>query len=478
MAPTLLPPTPFAAHLSTRTLQPHAATSSLHRRRCSSLFHLHSSSDASTPSAASTALQCPYFQSYVPSSLACGRSSRCSLLIRTTDWYKHTRGASMDHSVLCSASKKRGFGQYVTKKEKNPKESNQSTSEARNFVSQEPNTRNQQAPQLASGSSRNLNNASFDQIFLEKVEVVRRSAMEQKKAEEDKISQAIDYDGPVVSEENTIGFATKVGVGVAVTVFGLVFAFGDFLPYGSVSLNEDAATVQKKLAEEEKSILKTKLEEYKETLSNSPEDLSALKGAIVTMKDLGEYQQASSLLEKMTKERPNNADAFRLLGDIKFELKDYDGSVSAYHNSLSASGIVDFEVLRGLTNSFLAAGKSDQAVQTLLSYQDILSESDLVGFGTDVDNKVKMNKQRFNVDPIEVDLLLGKSYSDWGHVSDAVAVYDQLISKHPDDFRGYLAKGIILKQTGNIGDAERMFIQARFFAPANVKPIVDRYLAK
>lgn len=43
-----------------------------------------------------------------------------------------------------------------------------------------------------------------------------------------------------------------------------------------------------------------------------------------------------------------------------------------------------------------------QAVQTLLSYQDILSESDLVGLGTDVDNKVKMDKQRFNVDPIEV----------------------------------------------------------------------------
>lgn len=37
-------------------------------------------------------------------------------------------------------------------------------------------------------------------------------------------------------------------------------------------------------------------------------------------------------------------------------------------------------------------------------------------------------------------MLLGKAYSDWGHVSDAVAVYDQLISSHPDDFRGYLAK--------------------------------------
>lgn len=40
----------------------------------------------------------------------------------------------------------------------------------------------------------------------------------------------------------------------------------------------------------------------------------------------------------------------------------------------------------------------------------------------------------------QVDLLLGKAYSDWGHISDAVSVYDQLISSYPNDFRGYLAK--------------------------------------
>ncbi|KAK2437262.1 Tetratricopeptide repeat (TPR) superfamily protein [Trifolium repens] len=39
-----------------------------------------------------------------------------------------------------------------------------------------------------------------------------------------------------------------------------------------------------------------------------------------------------------------------------------------------------------------------------------------------------------------VELLLGKAYSDFGHVGDAIAVYDQLISTHTDDFRGYLAK--------------------------------------
>lgn len=43
----------------------------------------------------------------------------------------------------------------------------------------------------------------------------------------------------------------------------------------------------------------------------------------------------------------------------------------------------------------------------------------------------------------QVDLLLGKAYSDWGHISDAVTVYDNLITEHPEDFRGYLAKVLI-----------------------------------
>ena len=40
-------------------------------------------------------------------------------------------------------------------------------------------------------------------------------------------------------------------------------------------------------------------------------------------------------------------------------------------------------------------------------------------------------------------MLLGKAYSDWGRVTDAVSVYDQLISRHPNDFRGYLAKVLV-----------------------------------
>lgn len=54
----------------------------------------------------------------------------------------------------------------------------------------------------------------------------------------------------------------------------------------------------------------------------------------------------------------------------------------------------------------------------------------------------------------QVELLLGKAYSDWGHVSDAVSIYDQLISNHPDDFRGYLAKvHVVIWFTYHVNDS-------------------------
>lgn len=38
-----------------------------------------------------------------------------------------------------------------------------------------------------------------------------------------------------------------------------------------------------------------------------------------------------------SKEKPNDADVFRLLGEVKYELKDYEGSVAAYKSSAMVS---------------------------------------------------------------------------------------------------------------------------------------------
>ncbi|KAL0441245.1 UNVERIFIED_CONTAM: hypothetical protein Sradi_0063400 [Sesamum radiatum] len=95
--------------------------------------------------------------------------------------------------------------------------------------------------------------------------------------------------------------------------------------------------------------------------------------------------------------------------------------------SLEASNSVDFEILRGLTNSLLAAKRPDEAVQVLLASREHLNKEKSK---RNDDETVSTAEKRSDVDPIQVDLLLGKAYSDWGHISDAVSVYDQLISSH------------------------------------------------
>ncbi|KAL1551882.1 hypothetical protein AAHA92_19670 [Salvia divinorum] len=377
-------------------------------------------------------------------------ATAAAMLRRHSEFSSSLTRSRFGVSVQCSDSS-RGFAP----KSKNPDSKKIKSKQSSN------------SPNQASGlNSPKTNCSSSDDLdFEQRLQAIKKSALEQKK-EEKKVIGAIDYDAPVENNSTTIGLGTKIGVGVAVVTFGLVFALGDFLPSGSVSPTEEAATVNK-ISEEERSFLEKRLKEFEKTLATSPEDSTALEGAAVTLAEMREYKRSATLLEKLTEKKPKEPDAFRLLGEVKYELKDYEGSVLAYWNAERASRSVDFEILRGLTNSLLSAKKSDEAVKTLLAARERLNK-EAIGDGVTAE-------MRSDVDPIQVELLLGKAYADWGHISDAVAVYDQIISSHPDDFRGYLAKGIIMKENGSIGDAERMFIQARFFAPDKAKALVDKY---
>ncbi|KAJ4884717.1 Tetratricopeptide repeat (TPR)-like superfamily protein [Raphanus sativus] len=364
--------------------------------------------------------------------------------------------------IRCSDSNpKRGFG---SKKEERDPSLQKRKSSSKQSVS---------APRKAPGLNSQFEGKprrSFDDVdFEERLETIRRSALEKKKTEVVNEFGPIDYDAPVQSDQKTIGLGTKVGVGIAVVVFGLVFALGDFLPTGSDSPTEKTSVVKNKISEEEKTTLQQRLKEFETTLDGTPNDQTALEGAAVTLTNLGEYSRAATLLEKLAKERPTDPDVFRLLGEVNYELKNYEGSIAAYKISEKVSKGIDLEVTRGLMNAYLAAKKPDEAVKFLLDTRERLNTRKT----STADSVTAENEP--DLDPIQVELLLGKAYSDWGHISDAIAVYDRLISEHPEDFRGYLAKGIILKENGSRGDAERMFIQARFFAPDKAKAFVDRY---
>ncbi|KAM7254228.1 hypothetical protein ACFE04_031910 [Oxalis oulophora] len=66
-----------------------------------------------------------------------------------------------------------------------------------------------QAPGLNSQYDGKSRSASLDFDFEERLQSVRRSALEQKKADEKKEFGAIDYDAPVESGKKTIGLGTK-----------------------------------------------------------------------------------------------------------------------------------------------------------------------------------------------------------------------------------------------------------------------------
>jgi len=85
--------------------------------------------------------------------------------------------------------------------------------------------------------------------------------------------------------------------------------------------------------------------------------------------ELGEYSEVASLLTQKSTKDP---DAFRLLGDLRYVLEDYDRSVVAYRNGIMDSSTGSLEVLSGLTNALVAAKNPNEVVQELLAAKDRL----------------------------------------------------------------------------------------------------------
>ncbi|XVF86241.1 hypothetical protein PTKIN_Ptkin18bG0024700 [Pterospermum kingtungense] len=312
----------------------------------------------------------------------------------------------LSFQIQCSDSDlKRGFGSKKPNKKAN-KASTSREQKGINLQQRKPTGKQYgpsppQAPGLSVQFDGKSNDSSLDIDFDERLEAIRRAALEQKKAEEQKEFGAIDYDAPVELEKKPIGLGTKIGVGVAVAVFGLVFALGDFLPSASVNPPEEAAVVDKKLSQEQKATLQARLKQFESTLKNSPKDPVALEGAAVTLTELGDHARAASLLQDLAKEKTNDPDVFRLLGEVKYELKDYDGSAAAYKLSAAVSKDVDFEVLWGLTNALLASKRPDEAVQLLLSTREHLNTERSMRPNLKVDSN-KMETESQMLDPIQV----------------------------------------------------------------------------
>ncbi|CAI5462286.1 unnamed protein product [Closterium sp. Yama58-4] len=376
-----------------------------------------------------------------------------------------------------------------------------------------------------------------DRLFEERLREVRRQAEEKKRAKAVQSTAAIDYDNPqteplVDTAELTKDLPTKIGIGIAATVFAAIFAFGDILPAPSPPKQQqvvDASGIAVgKMTDAQRKQREDQLKEFEGRLAATPdnrealegaavlyaelgqygqaaqrlEQLSqacsskALEGAAVLYAELGQYGQAAQRLEQLSQARGQNRDpgVQRLLGEVRFELGEYGASAAAYRRAIKAvdellaarqrvaaaaaaaavggeeaaeqEGVADeVQVALLLGKAYAAWGRPGDAAAV---YDGLIASrpDDFRGYLA----KVCLYKMAFS-------MLLGKAYAAWGRPGDAAAVYGRLIASRNDDFRGYLAKGLFLKDNGNQAEADRMFLQARYLAPDQVKVLVDR-LAK
>ncbi|XP_058222645.1 receptor-like kinase LIP2 isoform X1 [Rhododendron vialii] len=144
-------------------------------------------------------------------------------------------------TICCSSSdsnRRRGFGRQPIAKNKDKKAHKVTTSlaeqdavlEARKTSTGQPGSINR-APGLSFQSDGKSSNIAMDLEFEERLKAVKRSALEQKKIDESKEYESIDYDALVESDRSTVGLGTKIGIGGAIAVFGLVFALEILFPW-------------------------------------------------------------------------------------------------------------------------------------------------------------------------------------------------------------------------------------------------------
>ncbi|BBN00875.1 hypothetical protein MPTK1_2g02840 [Marchantia polymorpha subsp. ruderalis] len=316
--------------------------------------------------------------------------------------------------------------------------------------------------------------------FERKLANIKRLAEEQKKVDEAKKFGAIDYDAPVPASPTALAdnvFA-KFGIGLAVIVFGLLFALGDNLPSISPKAEKAGLVEKMQLKPDERVKLEAQVKNLEEALQKNPEDRFSLEGAGVIYAQLGDFDKAAEFLSKIVQKSPRDVEALRLLAEVQGGKGDFDASIVAYRAAIRASPKESMTLLQGLTDTLIAANKPGEAVGELLAARTRLKTSVQQGLlPSNADDSTQgLNPQNYEqIDPIQVELLLGRSYAAWGKPGDAVSVYDELITRYPDDFRGYLAKGVLLKDQGKTADSERMFIQARYLAPPEAKGVVDKY---
>jgi tetratricopeptide (TPR) repeat protein len=243
-----------------------------------------------------------------------------------------------------------------------------------------------------------------------------------------------------------------IRVGSAILAVGLLLVF---LPS---DLTASAPVRQRELTPEVLEQVKQRAEEYEKQLESTPQDVAGLKGAAESYVVLEDYASAAPLLQRLVDIDPsienvgNLADVWTAAGKPFKAAEAYKNAIEADWSGARPSP----SLLKGLVDALDKDGRYGLS----LSY-------------------IKDFRQKSIADDVDLDLLEARVYSGWkGHGKEAEEKYQAVVDGHPEDFRGYLAKGVFFREIGKPAEADALFRQAKSLAPKEMADVVGAVIAQ
>ena len=250
----------------------------------------------------------------------------------------------------------------------------------------------------------------------------------------------------------------RIGSLLAAIALAIVFIPTD-LTFNAIGSKQ----VQEKYRKEALEDIEKQKDELTKVLESTPNDPELLKQQAKNFLALDDYPSALPLMEKLVSLEDTEANSMAIA-----EVWNLDGQPE---RALS--------VLKDYADKHLSDSSGQPSASFLKALTDSLSKNNRQGVALAyVDAFVKKNPG--DIDDVDAELLKARVYSGWkGKGKEAEKAFLDVVEKHPEDFRGYLARGVFMREIGRPDEASSMFKQAEALAPAGdtkavVKDVISR----
>ena len=262
-------------------------------------------------------------------------------------------------------------------------------------------------------------------------------------------------------EEESAFKSPLVRVGALLAAMALVVVF---VPTDLTFNAIGSKRVQEKYRKEALEDIEKQKNELTKVLENTPDDPELLKRQAQNFLALDDYPSALPLMEKLIDLEDTEANSMAIA-----EVWDLDGQPDR-----------GLTVLKTYADAHLNDPTGPPSASFLKALTDSLSKNNRQGVALAyVDAFVEKNPS--DIDRVDADLLKARVYSGWkGKGKEAEKAFADVVERHPDDFRGYLAKGVFAREIGRPDEATAMFKQAEALAPddGTTKSVVKDVIAR